>query len=1069
MQRIPGYIDNPLPPHLASYHQNTRPPPPPPAGVRQPSIPNGTGHYPGEVNSISWSSTSGSTNPFDLPEQDQDRSWLPTETPPTLPPAYDYTPNSVSGSSSWGLYPPVVQASEGHLNPQQYARQRVRSMSERGEWGGGVSTFGPASMAFPMPETPLSHSFSSMKLTPPVPPVPPLPPLPQQTSSQPPPSPPPRPPPPPSSSASSTSNVPSQDVSGSSNTPTTLERATTATATTVSHRISRTNIHVSRSNSESLAESAPASPPHRPNPHPHSKSDRGVFSNTNLLKLQGTVVNPSVPLFQPSNSYSKNPEQYPDALASPVDSTFSVDQESVIASELMGLSQDMSENIRRFQANELSESDQEWHKLVPKEALDALDPAEVKRQSMIFEFFKAEREYVSDLELVTEVFMKGMKEAQPAVIPEHLIGGFLHEVFGNVADLLKHHKVMLESLFERQREYHPLVHSISDIVLETALKPEFRGAYEIYIKHFPVAESLHQKQLSSNKRYASFLESVSSDPRVKKRDMKIFLSRPVTRLPRLNLLLESMLKQTNKEHDHPDLDTLPLVLGILGDCIKATQPGIETAERRVKFMDLCEHLVPGKGEITDMDLFDKERHLVYSGPVWMKGKSDNGFSDKWQELQAALLDNYFIIYQEERISPTVTKKIQTHRPIPLSFVRLASFNSDPDIRKEKEGGIFQTKDVPMYPFTFYHASLAHMKAFKLYVNSDAVRKKWYSSFVDALGVHQVKQESNPWYTQTQLVDGFFRIPREAVITPHSKATGRIVCAAPFGWYKALQFPSINYVTVLQGINNLVFNKFIIHYDTNVVSYSLDLLAMVAIGQGNPRMLEASRETVTPADHSVMFIRQVVMMDRVLWLIPKEAYDVVALTRTLGICTRDGIVTAGPSNLAGASTLPIPTILDSSPASVRLKSQIDGARPLGFLLVSSEEIMVVYDDLGCYVDTRGRPTRKCGYIRWETKVTSYAVRNAFLLLISSRNIEIRNIANGRLLQVIEGGDIRLLFSEPCLKPQDNVLVAMRGRFNDSQGLSEKVVELVLAEDPATAQSPNGNGSHPNAHMWADWDM
>jgi hypothetical protein len=39
--------------------------------------------------------------------------------------------------------------------------------------------------------------------------------------------------------------------------------------------------------------------------------------------------------------------------------------------------------------------------------------------------------------------------------------------------------------------------------------------------------------------------------------------------------------------------------------------------------------------------------------------------------------------------------------------------------------------------------------------------------------------------------------------------------------------------------------------------------MVAIGQGNPRMLEASRETVTPADHSVMFIRQVVMMDRVL--------------------------------------------------------------------------------------------------------------------------------------------------------------------------------------------------------------
>lgn len=50
-------------------------------------------------------------------------------------------------------------------------------------------------------------------------------------------------------------------------------------------------------------------------------------------------------------------------------------------------------------------------------------------------------------------------------------------------------------------------------------------------------------------------------------------------------------------HDHPDLETLPIILGILKDCIKSTQPGIEAAESKVKFWELCESLVYQKGEI----------------------------------------------------------------------------------------------------------------------------------------------------------------------------------------------------------------------------------------------------------------------------------------------------------------------------------------------------------------------------------------------------------------------------------------------------------------------------------------
>jgi len=55
------------------------------------------------------------------------------------------------------------------------------------------------------------------------------------------------------------------------------------------------------------------------------------------------------------------------------------------------------------------------------------------------------------------------------------------------------------------------------------------------------------------------------------------------------------------DHDHPDVDTLPIITGILSDFIKSTQPGIEAAESKVKFWELCESLVFQKGEIIVSD------------------------------------------------------------------------------------------------------------------------------------------------------------------------------------------------------------------------------------------------------------------------------------------------------------------------------------------------------------------------------------------------------------------------------------------------------------------------------------
>ena len=92
--------------------------------------------------------------------------------------------------------------------------------------------------------------------------------------------------------------------------------------------------------------------------------------------------------------------------------------------------------------------------------------------------------------------------------------------------------------------------------------------------------------------------------------------------------------------------------------------------------------------------------------------------------------------------------------------------------------------------------------------------------------------------------------------------------------------------------------------------------------------------------------------------------------------------------------------------------------------------------------------------------SYAHRGEHVLLFSAEFIEIRHVATGRLMQVIEGADIRLAHSS-----ERAILVAMRGS-EDKQGNApgEKLVELVETADlTAQQQTTNIPG------LWDEWDM
>ena len=210
-----------------------------------------------------------------------------------------------------------------------------------------------------------------------------------------------------------------------------------------------------------------------------------------------------------------------------------------------------------------------------------------------------------------QVFVDSLLNSDPPVVDPVHLRPFISEVFGNIHAILNHHHRMLAALFSRQREQHPLVQSATDIILDSQsnvpifllseAKPRqpasllFRSDYETYIKSYPLAEARHRSELKKNPKYREWLQQCSQDPRVRKRDLVTFISRPVTRLPRLCMLLEAILKLTDS--DHPDKESLPLLISILNNLVKSTQPGIAVAEGKVKFWNLCESLVYVRGEI----------------------------------------------------------------------------------------------------------------------------------------------------------------------------------------------------------------------------------------------------------------------------------------------------------------------------------------------------------------------------------------------------------------------------------------------------------------------------------------
>ncbi|KAG8904661.1 hypothetical protein FRB99_001381 [Tulasnella sp. 403] len=803
------------------------------------------------------------------------------------------------------------------------------------------------------------------------------------------------------------------------------------------------------------------------------------------------------------------------------------------------------DEIERFQDGLLPELDEEWHRLTPEETRQLLPKKEVQRQSALFEVIKSERDYVVDLQLVEEIFIVPLiaPRGEPIIPDSEGLEVFVKEVFSTISEIEQIHERIVAGLFKRQKLEHPLISSISDIILEGAL--QFQQQYDTYIKNYPIAEARHRRELKTNERYAQFLQKCSRDTRIRKRDLLTLLSRPWTRLPRLSLMLGHILKQTPE--GHPDLQSIPLIQSLLDQFVKATQPGIETSESKVKLRDLIENLVFERGEVIDLDLNNEQRSLIKQGRLARQG-SGNWETDRhgWVDIAVTLLDNYLVMTRSEERAG-INRHIMVSRPVPLEFLRLDSFTL-PQEQRRKDGENkpllrFWSDSEPVYPFMIHHAVVQSKRRYTLFAQSEAERRQWHEAFKQALGLRRAQQEANKLFVLEPISDEFFRSVTSLVPanSPHRRNseyfTGKTTSAARFairgqkyivigcdlGVYmiyagrtrstrKVLTLSNPTAMAALDSVGQLFvlqdgalfafrLENLLKAMDTNQplglssgkrLDKDEGTVTILHVGQLCGRnlvcyavkgfrsqtivCLEARREDLAPvpsarsATSSSSNRMESIVYKRygASFYVPRDATSITLLRRTIAVAADHSLVVVDPT-LKGDDSRRVITVPDftgnqgNAVALNALKARCQNATSLGLVWAGDTERLVIYDTFGTYVSKNGWPTRNTTYIRWETKATTWALRSPYVLLLSPGWVEVRHILTGRLEQVEELTDLRMLqVGEP-----DNgaLLLAMRGK-DDAQGLVDKVVE-VLETQPIGESDMDDETARDL--QWGEWDI
>ena len=176
-------------------------------------------------------------------------------------------------------------------------------------------------------------------------------------------------------------------------------------------------------------------------------------------------------------------------------------------------------------------------------------------------------------------------------------------------------------------------------------------------------------------------------------------------------------------------------------------------------------------------------------------------------------------------------------------------------------------------------------------------------------------------------------------------------------------------------------------------------------------------------------------------IPSETYAINLFQNSLAIATARGVEVM---TLDKKVPFSIPDL--RAPECASIKERVNGQRPLGMFRLSDSEFLLVFEEVGIYVNKHGDVSRAVVMEFVGKAKQATLLGETYLVLVDQGGgfVEVRNAMNGRLRQVVSGRDVRML-DDGCGRGGSVKVCMQHPEWERGMVVVEMIVNQGLKED------------------------
>ncbi|RCI06133.1 hypothetical protein CU098_012465 [Rhizopus stolonifer] len=438
-----------------------------------------------------------------------------------------------------------------------------------------------------------------------------------------------------------------------------------------------------------------------------------------------------------------------------------------------------------------------WSAKVKKEILATLPKDEIARQEAIHELIYTEEDYVRDLKLLDNFYVKELENSD--CIEKERNKEFREKVFNNYEQLIEVHQGLCDALKDHQAQCRSTsaigsVNHIGDIFISHTHR--FLDVYLQYGPKVVLAEFEAKREMENNPLFQEFIREKEKRADSRRLPFRHFIILPVTRLQRYSLLLGAVFKKTAE--DHPDKTHLAACMEIVKDVASRVDEATVMTKNTLRIYEIEQRIRFKPGETYNLDLLKDGRRLIMEGLLSRKSH----LVVETLEMHVFLFDHMLVMTKVKKAAndPKDVEYVVTKTPIPMNLLHIQEATEGFSIgmrTMNSTGNSTQTSSLlsptnsttmtttstngsslpfgsNQYPILIQHLG-RYGADYMLYAENAAARLEWKEKVVEAKTMMEDAQKDKQVFEIRSLSDTTFG----GTTAPNAHNHGKVICTVPF--------------------------------------------------------------------------------------------------------------------------------------------------------------------------------------------------------------------------------------------------------------------------------------------------